>query len=36
MIPPLQEAKDAGIAMIGIDGDLSNTSIMSTTSSPTT
>ena len=30
MIPPLQEAKDAGIAVIGIDGDLSDTSIMGT------
>ena len=26
MIPPLQEAKDAGIKIIGIDGDLSDTS----------
>jgi ribose transport system substrate-binding protein len=30
MIPPLQEAKDAGIDIIGIDGDLSDTSILST------
>ncbi len=30
MIPPLKEAKDAGIKIIGIDGDLSDTSIMST------
>jgi|tagenome__1003787_1003787.scaffolds.fasta_scaffold20624610_1 ribose transport system substrate-binding protein len=30
MIPPLQEAKDAGIEVIGIDGDLSDTSIMGT------
>jgi len=30
MIPPLQEAKDAGIDIIGIDGDLSDTWIMST------
>ena len=30
MIPPLKEAKDAGIKLIGIDGDLSDTSIMST------
>ena len=30
MIPPLKEAKDAGIKLIGIDGDLSDTSILST------
>ena len=30
MIPPLKEAKDAGINIIGIDGDLSDTTIMST------
>ena len=30
MIPPLQEAKDAGIDIIGIDGDLSDPSILST------
>jgi ribose transport system substrate-binding protein len=30
MIPPLKEAKDAGIDIIGIDGDLSDTSIMAT------
>src|SRR3954454_15675996 len=30
MIPPLQEAKDAGIEVIGTDGELSDTSIMGT------
>ena len=30
MIPPLQEAKDAGIDVIGIDGDLSDESILAT------
>jgi ribose transport system substrate-binding protein len=30
MIPPLTEAKDAGITLIGIDGDLSDKSILST------
>lgn len=30
MISPLKEAKDAGIKVIGIDGDLSDTSILST------
>ena len=30
MIPPLQEAKDAGIDIIGIDGDLSDETILST------
>ena len=30
MIPPLQEAKDAGIDIIGIDGDLSDETILAT------